>query len=222
MRHAWAAKLLSCWSDMRKCHCNATTFWFVAWAMANLIGDIAMLHLSVRNCCWNPHRTAFQPHGIAAARSKNKTIDSRCHLGKVNVFLAAGTNNTLHSGCCPWQPSSLAKKLIWIYNNINEKLESKSNSLHAVYKCCCQKQNKKLCFTFCPLTDWPVFSMSTTTTSWIWGRASGIWIPLPKNISGYTTISTKSSNPRRTALRLYVTAAPKSNGKSWWHLRLTE
>ena len=125
-------------------------------------------------------------------------------------------------GVLSWQPSSLAKKLIWIYNHINEKLESKSNSLHAVYKCCCQKQNKKLCFTFCPLTDWPVFSMSTTTTSWIWGRASGIWIPLPKNISGYTTISTKSSNPRRNALRLYVTAAPKSNGKSRWHLRLTE
>ena len=111
MRHAWAAKLLSCWSDMRKCHCNATTFWFVAWAMANLIGDIAMLHLSVRNCCWNPHRTAFQPHGIAAARSKNKTIDSRCHLGKVNVFLAAGTNNTLHSGCCPGNQAPLQKSL---------------------------------------------------------------------------------------------------------------
>ena len=72
-------------------------------------------------------------YGTAAARSNNKTIDSLYQLGKVDVLLAAGTINTLDLGSCPWNLNPLAQRLVWISKNINEKLESKSNRLPAVW-----------------------------------------------------------------------------------------
>ena len=64
-------------------------------------------------------------------------------LNKENVYLAVGTNNTLHLGLCPWHPNSIVKCNVWLYRNINEKLKSKSNRLQAVWKNCCKTKQKR-------------------------------------------------------------------------------